>query len=389
MLAARSDARVREIPSVRRRHGYNSRTHTLSEPPRGGNAERNHRHDKPFPRHESVAPIITRWHCALALSLGVLAACESSPPPLPAIRVTVPVPEDRVLSSFAASADGARIAYSAESVADGRRRIYVVETSDPTAERELPDTIGASSPFFSPDGSSLAYFSRGAIWRVAVAEDREPVRVADAPVESAGGTWTADDRIVFAPLGTSGLMAVPAAGGGATALTEVNGADGELEHGWPHALSDGSTVFTVSERGRDAHIEVLSPEKQRTRLRVPIVGHAQYVQTGHLVYSFLGNLMAVRFNRRGARHRRCTDGGGEGDADVRRIRRAGAIGVLGLADRHARVAARRRTGCRQPARARRARRKSFAAVGASRMFCRLRACLPTAGDSRSWSGRGS
>jgi Tol biopolymer transport system component len=262
------------------------------------------------------------------LSLGVLAACGSSPPPPPAIRVAVPVPEDRVLSSFAASADGARIAYSAESIADGRRHIYVVETSDPTAERELPATIGASSPFFSPDGASLAYFSRGAIWRVAVAGDREPVRVADAPVESAGGTWTADDRIVFAPLGTSGLIAVPAGGGGATALTEVNAADGELEHGWPHALSDGSTVFTVSERGRDAHIEVLSPEKQRTRTacadRWTRSVRANRPPGLQLPRQFDGGQVQSRRTR----HRRCADGGGKGDADIRRIRRAGAIGVL-------------------------------------------------------------
>ena len=56
--------------------------------------------------------MITRWHRALVLSLGLLAACETSPPPPPAIRFTVPVPEDRVLSSFAVSSDGARIAYS-------------------------------------------------------------------------------------------------------------------------------------------------------------------------------------------------------------------------------------------------------------------------------------
>ena len=79
-------------------------------------------------------------------------------------------------------------------------------------------------------------------------------------------------------------------------LTELNAADDELEHGWPHALPDGSIVFTVSQRGRDPHLEVLSPKGQRTRLRVPIIGQAQFVETGHLIYSFLGNLMAVRFD---------------------------------------------------------------------------------------------
>ena len=97
-------------PFGRRRHGYNSRTHTLSEPPRGGHAERDRRHDNPFPRHESVRPMISAdGSRALALSLAaVLAACEPMrPPPPPAVRFTVPVPEDRVLSSFAVSADGA------------------------------------------------------------------------------------------------------------------------------------------------------------------------------------------------------------------------------------------------------------------------------------------
>ena len=78
--------------------------------------------------------------------------------------------------------------------------------------------------------------------------------------------------------------------------TELNAVEGELEHGWPHALPDGSIVFTVSQRGRDPHVEVLSVKGQRTRLRVPIIGQAQFVETGHLVYSFLGNLMAVKFS---------------------------------------------------------------------------------------------
>ena len=94
----------------------------------------------------------------------------------------------------------------------------------------------------------------------------------------------------------TGLMAVSAAGGTATAVTELNGVEGELGHGWPHALPDGSIVFTVSQRGRDPHVEVLSVKGQRTRLRVPIIGQAQFVETGHLVYSFLGNLMAVKFS---------------------------------------------------------------------------------------------
>src|SRR5688572_29350315 len=177
-------------PVCRRGHGYNAITHTLSEPPRSGYTESDRRHDHPFPPHESVRAMILRstrlrgeaplrrgrpaapkprsgegrWHRALALST-LLAACTSAPAPQPAVRSTIPIPEDRILSSFAVSADGAQLAYSAESATDGRRRLYVRALGAQNAtDRELPATTGASMPFFSPDGSSIAYFARGGIW---------------------------------------------------------------------------------------------------------------------------------------------------------------------------------------------------------------------------------
>jgi serine/threonine-protein kinase len=232
--------------------------------------------------------------CA-AVALVISTACTAPTPP-PAVRFTVPIPKDRLLSSFAIASTGEQFVYSAENAVDGRRRLFVRSLgSEGARDEELPNTIGASAPFFSPDGSSVAYFSRGAIWRTTVLGGNAPTRVVDAPTESAGATWTLDGRIVFAPL-HSGLMAVPASGGAATAVTELNPAEAEIEHGWPHALHDGSIVFTVSQRGRDPHLEVLSAKGQRTRLRVPVIGQAQFVETGHLVYSFLGNLMAVRFS---------------------------------------------------------------------------------------------
>ena len=55
-------------------------------------------------------------------------------------------------------------------------------------------------------------------------------------------------------------------------------------------------MFTVSRRGRDPHVEILSPTRERKRLRVPVTGHIQFVDPGFLIYGYLGNLMAVRFD---------------------------------------------------------------------------------------------
>ena len=224
----------------------------------------------------------------LAATLSAVAACASPPPPA-AIRSTLPVPDDRILGSFAVSPNGEQLGYSAESVADGRRRLFIQSiASVGPPDREVPGTVGATTTvFLSGRIIHRDILRRERSGACAVSGGGAPTRVVDASVESAGATWTNEGRIVFAPLHT-GLMAVSAAGGAPVAVTTVGGADGELEHGWPHALPDGSIVFTVSQRGRDPHLEVLSKEGKRTRLRVPIIGQAQFVETGHLVYSFLG-----------------------------------------------------------------------------------------------------
>jgi serine/threonine-protein kinase len=230
--------------------------------------------------------------------LAVMFACAAPRPALPpAVRFVAAIPGGQALATFAVSSDGRLIAYSAESSSDRRRRIFirpVVETT--AADRELAGTVGGTNPFFSPDSTTVAYFSRGALWRVPANGSAAPSKIADAPDDSAGGTWTDDGRIVFAPLGNRGLMEVAAAGGTPAPLTNLVARDGEIEHGWPQTLPGRAIVFTVSQRGRDSHLEVLSGEGRRTRLRVPVVGQSRFVDTGHLVYGYLGNLMGVKFD---------------------------------------------------------------------------------------------
>ena len=148
-------------PLGRRCHGYNSRTRTLSDPPQNRQAQDDRRHCIPFPRHESVPPpdwvaMIPRAAILLAM---VLSGCGDRREPLaPAIRFTLGLPENHTLSSFAVSPDGEWVAYSAEVGRDNLRRILVRRLeSGGQSDRELAGTQGGSNPFFSPDGTAIAY----------------------------------------------------------------------------------------------------------------------------------------------------------------------------------------------------------------------------------------
>lgn len=213
--------------------------------------------------------------------------------PLPAAaRFTLSIPDDRTLDAFALSRDGRMVAYSAE-FSDGYVHLFL--KTDNGAERILA-AVGISDPFFSPDGNSLAYFRADALWKASVGNLSDEQKICDVPGGNAGGTWGDDGRIVFAPLGGQGLMTVPSTGGTPKVLTTLNKRDAESAHGWPHAVAGGGVVFTVAQRGRDPHLEMLSPSNDRSGRLVPAIGQAQYESTGHLVYSYLGNLYAVVFN---------------------------------------------------------------------------------------------
>jgi serine/threonine-protein kinase len=92
-------------------------------------------------------------------------------------------------------------------VQDGVRALYVRDLGDVTA-RPLAGTQDADQPFFSPDGRWIAFFADSNLKKVAVAGGT-PITI--VPVANPrGGTWLADNTIVFAPSAASVLMRVSA-----------------------------------------------------------------------------------------------------------------------------------------------------------------------------------
>src|ERR1044072_1053698 len=97
----------------------------------------------------------------------------------------------------------------------------------PTAPRD--GLVSSTSP--PADRVPIAFFARGHLWRTELFGGA-PLVLADV-TSPRGGTWSKDDRIVFAPHPDAGLYRVPAGGGAAIPITTRNAAAQELSHRWP------------------------------------------------------------------------------------------------------------------------------------------------------------
>ncbi len=215
-----------------------------------------------------------------------------SPRP-PRMELVLGLPEEHRVQALTLSPDGRFIAYTTNAAGPSQVAVRSLDTNKPVL---LDGTTGAHQPFFSPDGRWLGFFADGKLRKIPT-EGGAAQDVCDAPVDSAGGAWSADHRIVFAPLDGRGLVTVDADGGKPEILTRIDMSQGEIAHGWPHFLpASGGLIFTIARRDKDPRIAVLEPDASAPRLLLPAHGPVQYVSSGHLVYSFIGRLFALAFD---------------------------------------------------------------------------------------------
>jgi serine/threonine-protein kinase len=217
----------------------------------------------------------------------------------PPARFVVPLPGDTrfVVTDFptlAISPDGAIVAYTATR---GDRTQLFLRPLNGHEATPVPGSANAVSPFFSPDSQWIAFFADGRLKKMPVAGG-PPVNVCDATI-GFGGSWGADDTIVFAPAPGSPLWRVPAAGGTPVRLTQLDAERGEFSHRWPEFLPDGRTVlFTVGVQGSwdDAEIVAESIDTGSRQRLVDGGTHPRYLSSGHLLYVRHGSAWVVPFD---------------------------------------------------------------------------------------------
>ncbi len=257
----------------------------------------------------------TRIFAGLAAVLGLLALWGwLRPRPEPALQVSrfsVAMPDDQALMPFflsrlAISPDGSRLVYRGPSRdGAGQQQLWLRSLSQLEAT-PLPGTEGAGEPFFSPDGSRVAYIlaRRGGASRVEVVSlgGGPPLTVADSGVEIFGGSWGPDGLIYLS--GPNGLATVPATGGVPTAFTTIDTSQNESGHIRPEVLPNGKGVlFVVVGRGglggdlEEADVAVADRATGQHRILTRGI-LARYATSGHLVYvTANGTLMAAPFDQ--------------------------------------------------------------------------------------------
>ncbi len=220
----------------------------------------------------------------------------------PVARFELPFPERARLGSsypsVAISPDGTTVAIVVRR--GGIQQLYVRALSG-SQWTLLPATEGAASPFFSPTGDWLAFFSPGKLKRVSVAGGTPQV-ICDVKSVRAGllsGSWTDDGQVFFSNWPDLGLWRVPAAGGVPERLRGTEATSGpQLRYSRPQALPGGRDVLFGTWSAGSSRLETLSLETATRRTLMTQGCDPWYAPTHHIVLGWDNQILAAPFDAR-------------------------------------------------------------------------------------------
>jgi len=253
---------------------------------------------KPRRALERLAWVSTILVAVLATAAVVTMRHPDVPPQV--ARLSVALPPSAPLALFdqavAMSPDGTRIVYRAGS---GTSPLLYVRKLDEETAVPLRGTDFPESPFFSPDGQWIGFFSGAQLKKVPVSGG-VPLVICDVVSTGLGGTWGPDDTIVFAnaDVDFTGLLRVPASGGRPQrwATPEPGG-----RYTFPSFLPDGKAIVFAASSGlagetENASIVVRRVDSGEQRVVFAGANQPRYVPSGHLIVSRIGTLLAVPFD---------------------------------------------------------------------------------------------
>src|SRR5438094_6868693 len=219
---------------------------------------------------------------------------QPEPPPRPVARFTLALPPTAPLAeagpTVALSPDGSRIVYVSSGATGNQLFSRKLDQLEPVP---LAGTQNARTPFFSPDGRWVAYFSSGKLYKLPLGGGQAST-VANVSGLAFGATWGSTDTIVFRSDG--GLMVVPAAGGDPRLLLKSDTSRGE-SYAFPHYLPGAKALLLqIRSQGADRLGALTLATGKLTRFE-QTGSNPRYVSSGHVVLGTrTGRLVAVPFD---------------------------------------------------------------------------------------------
>jgi DNA-binding SARP family transcriptional activator len=212
----------------------------------------------------------------------------------PVVRYTIVVDSAEAIARggswigrLALSPDGSRLAYIGASTGQ-----LWVRPRDQLRAIAVPAAKGASTPFFSPDGSQVGFLRYNEI-QIAPISGGRPSLVADTLTGLSGASWGRDGFIyVDSWFGNSLLRVEAKARSVPQWFTRLDSAAGEVDHTWPDVLPNGKGVlFTVTFNGRNGVIRgtshaiaVADIPTGKHRVILDDAMYPRYAASGHLLY---------------------------------------------------------------------------------------------------------
>ena len=252
----------------------------------------------PAPRSRTATAL--PWAiAALAAGIALWGWFRPRAAPPPVARVSLAM--DRVgrpvnyAGSIALSADGMILAYNGV----GERGLYqlFIRRLDQETPTPVPNTEMAAFPFFSPDGTMLAFAVRGKLWKTAVAGGGQPVEI--CPVEEfGGGAWHPNGRLVLAMRGS--LYLVPATGGKPELLASPDSPSAVGYLASPGWTPDGNAVLATARSSTRESLITLVTIADRRVTQLTVAGRQGFVVRDRwLVYvDATGGMFRVGFDPR-------------------------------------------------------------------------------------------
>ena len=194
------------------------------------------------------------------------------------------------LTAFALSPDGTSLVYQA------RGQLWLRPLQSEVA-RPLPGTegaIGPAIPFWSPDSRAVGFFTADQLKRIDISTGL--VQALAAAPRAAGGTWSSEGTIMFAPSPASPLLRLGAGGGGRAEATRLEPSR-HVGHRFPQFLPDGRhfiflAMGTLENRG----IYVGSLDSTETHRLFEADGPAVFAPPDRLLFARQGALLAQRLD---------------------------------------------------------------------------------------------